>query len=285
VLPKPTFLVLFLPVAGCIGLDFYADEDGNGIPDWEEMEAEEDSDDGTNNDGGPGDNENLSPIAVDSVTPSYGTNGGGTAVIIRGGPFNTTAQVSFGGVAATVTNNVSTNELRVFTPVSADNGFVDVVVSTNNGTGTLGEGFQYFLDGTGMTGSLGVFYWQHFLGDYWTNAADQGFAWWAIASPPESRSIPEIFYAETMDTCVSNYTISGFYVDDIGASSTTLRVNNRAISLPWDSDQNIWSKTLEIGDFVQAAGYDLDEVPANAYPPSCWPVPTSTPWATCARVT
>jgi hypothetical protein len=152
------------------------------------------------------------------------------------------------------------------TPASADAGVVDIKVTTNSGSGSQEAGYRFFLDGTGMAGAMGFVYWAHFLGDYWSNAADSGGAWWSILSDPEARTLPEIFYSPSLGTCVSDYSTDGFFVDDLEVPVTTLRVNNRAIVLNWDSNQYAWTKVLGVGDFVQSANYDLDPIAASAYP-------------------
>ncbi len=248
-----------LAASGCLGLDYYAPVDDTagafGVP---EADADADADSDADAD--------LGPIAIDSLTPDYGTNAGGTPVLIKGGPFDTSVQVTFGGVPGVVAPNVSTNEIRVMTPASAEAGVVDIEVTTNSGSGSQEAGYRFFLDGTGMAGTMGFVYWAHFLGDYWSNAADSGGAWWSILNAPEQRTLPEIFYGPNLDACVSNHSDEGFFVDDLEVPITTLRVNNRAIVLNWDSSQYAWTKVLGVGDFVQSANYDLDMIDASAYP-------------------
>jgi hypothetical protein len=250
----------FLTASGCLGLDYYTPVYDDtavafGVP---EADADADADSDADAD--------LAPIAIDSVTPDYGTNAGGTPVLIKGGPFDTSVQVTFGGVPGVVAPNVSTNEIRVMTPATADAGAVDIQITTNSGRGSQEGGFRFFLDGTGMAGTMGFVYWAHFLGDYWSNAADTGGAWWSILSAPEERTLPEIFYGPNLDACVSDHSDEGFFVDDLEVPITTLRVNNRAIVLNWDSSQYAWTKVFGVGDFVQSANYDLDTIAASAYP-------------------
>ncbi len=79
--------------------------------------------------------------AISSVSPNTGPTAGGTAITIAGSGFAAGATVTLGGVAATVSNVTATSISAVTPPNPA--GAVDVVVTSNNQTATLTNGFTY----------------------------------------------------------------------------------------------------------------------------------------------
>jgi len=80
---------------------------------------------------------------VASISPSFGTTGGGTAVTITGADFTSGATVTIGGVAATGVTFVNATSITATSPAGTA-GAKDVVV-TNPDTqiGTLTSGFTY----------------------------------------------------------------------------------------------------------------------------------------------
>lgn len=80
---------------------------------------------------------------VNSVTPAFGSTGGGTPVVITGSGFVAGATVELGGVAATSVSVLTSN---IITAITGAHGAGDVDVKVTNpsaGTGTLGLGFTY----------------------------------------------------------------------------------------------------------------------------------------------
>lgn len=82
-------------------------------------------------------------LAIHSITPSAGPATGGTEVTIRGAGFSAGAAVTIGGRTATDVTVRGTDSLTVKTPASSVAASVDVSVSLNGRTGTLGGGFKY----------------------------------------------------------------------------------------------------------------------------------------------
>ena len=84
---------------------------------------------------------------VTSVTPASGTSLVGTSVTVNGTGFVDNAPgtnaLTFGGVAATSIVVVNDTTITCTTPTGAPGTSVDVVVSNNNGSGTLASGFAY----------------------------------------------------------------------------------------------------------------------------------------------
>ncbi len=78
-----------------------------------------------------------------SLTPSSGPTAGGTKILVTGTAFQSGAQVSIGGVAATQVNVRSPTLLDCFTPAGAA-GAADVVVTNPDGQAfTLPQGFTF----------------------------------------------------------------------------------------------------------------------------------------------
>jgi hypothetical protein len=81
-------------------------------------------------------------VAINSLTPNSGSTAGGVTVTIAGRNFVPGVQVTFGGVAATVTA-ASTTSISVLTPAHSA-GAVNVTVSNpDGGTSTLASAFTY----------------------------------------------------------------------------------------------------------------------------------------------
>ncbi|MGE3076519.1 MAG: IPT/TIG domain-containing protein [Dehalococcoidia bacterium] len=116
--------------------------------------------------------------AITSISPASGPLAGGTTVIITGTGFTGATGVTFGGVAAAITNTTSTS-ITVTSPAHTA-GTVDVAVTTALGTspntaaddytytdgptvtslaptsGTTAGGTTVVITGTGFTGATGV---------------------------------------------------------------------------------------------------------------------------------
>jgi len=101
--------------------------------------------------GAPGDlslNSGVGPAIVTtfptitSISPTSGTNAGGTPVLINGTNLSGTTSVTFGGVAATFTI-ISAIQISCTTPAYAITGVVDVTVTTPDGTATSHGAFTY----------------------------------------------------------------------------------------------------------------------------------------------
>ena len=90
------------------------------------------------NSGGTGD-----PPVISSVTPSSGPEGGFTDVTISGTGFTGTTSVTFGGQAAMSFTVDSNSQISATTPAGTNGNSVDVVVTDNDGSDTLTNGFTY----------------------------------------------------------------------------------------------------------------------------------------------
>jgi formylglycine-generating enzyme required for sulfatase activity len=79
---------------------------------------------------------------IASVTPTFGTTAGGTAITITGTALAGASSVTVGGVAATSVVVVSSTSITAVTPAGAA-GAKNVAVTTAAGTSTLKSGFTY----------------------------------------------------------------------------------------------------------------------------------------------
>lgn len=80
----------------------------------------------------------------DSLTPSSGSTTGGTVVTITGTGFQSTTNVTFGGVTASF-GVINSTTISTITPTNSA-GAVDVVITTSAGSVTLTSAFTYVND-------------------------------------------------------------------------------------------------------------------------------------------
>lgn len=80
--------------------------------------------------------------SLQGITPTTGSETGGTLVTVTGENFLGAVTVTFGGVVATSVTVVDTGTLTAVTPVGVP-GDADVVVTTAQGSDTLADGFAF----------------------------------------------------------------------------------------------------------------------------------------------
>ncbi len=85
---------------------------------------------------------NPSPT-IASISPTYGSQFGGTAFTLTGTNFTGATSVKIGGVAATNLAVVSATQITAVTPFSSTSGAKDVVVTTPAGSSTAVASFTY----------------------------------------------------------------------------------------------------------------------------------------------
>lgn len=92
-------------------------------------------------------------VDVDAIAPRFGTNAGGTTVLLTGGPFTGDVEVRIGGeLAELVANDGDTLEIR--TPATTTEGWVDLELATDDGQTRVSRAFQFWPDGLGKTGAF-----------------------------------------------------------------------------------------------------------------------------------
>jgi hypothetical protein len=255
-----------------IGLEYASygtDSNGDPIfPDTEESDADTDADADADGDT-DSDADTDGNVEVSDVEPSYGTTAGGQTVTIRGGPFDESATVRFGGNTANV-QSYGVNSLVVTTPATSSEGSVDVIVATDGGSGSAQDAYFYFLDGSGLGGAIGHFSWYHYVGTYWDGTpSDFGSAWLTFIEPDDFHLWE--WYAPGTDNCVNGdySTGSKVYVYDLGASSATVSPSTgNDINMPWQGSPYYWfvDDELTSAQFPTGGSYSLDPISSSSFP-------------------
>ena len=252
-------------LAGCIGLDKWNEDTGFGTGTVPDTFIDTDTDTDTITDTDTDIDTGEIALAIDSVTPEHGLSSGGETVTISGGPFDTSATVTFGGEVASV-SGVSSTSIQVLAPFSSIYGVVDVEVTTDAGNGALPSAYTYWEDAQGGAGAYGEFYWVHYVGGYWNNAVDFGAAWWTMTTPT-TRLFWEWAFSPTIDTCVTDYAYNQpLEIYDINVANTVFQTNSRDVTLTDPDGSGVWNKDLTSGDFVQNGNYGLSEVVSPNFP-------------------
>ena len=151
--------------------------------------------------------EGSGELHIVSVQPPYGTSAGGSEVTIRAdGTLEDTVAVYLGDREAEVVS-VGGGEIVVETPASSEIGSVDVSLVGASESDVLEHGFQYWEDGTGLTGAYGDFTWWHLQGDYWDSAEDVGYATFGFHQPT-SWDFADDYGPGTLDWCENGWSVS-----------------------------------------------------------------------------
>lgn len=209
-------------------------------------------------------------LDITSITPAYATTRGGVEVTIVGGPFDDSAKVVIGDTQAPILSSQESVITAVVNSMSA--GTYDVSVQTDSGSGTLGNGFTVFEDGTGKVGVIGEFFWIDYKGQYWNPAPpdDEGSVWFGFIEPVAGFEFWEV-YNNTENGCSSDYTYSGsdLTVLDVGTSSATLQAGSKSLDLTWvGGTTNSYETTLtSASQFAAGTSYTLKPMsPTNGWP-------------------
>ncbi len=206
---------------------------------------------------GSGGDDSVDPItlAIDAVSPDYGITAGGDTVTISGGPFDSSAVVTFGGAEATVVS-ASETSLVVRTPSVASEGLAAVSVDTDAGSGRRSSAFRYWADGRGQFGALGAVELIRYTGGYWSGGtpADERGAIVYFTDPSTYRWYE--LYAPTLDTCRNESWTSAVSVSIInpGVTSMTFRPSSGSnLVLTYDAG----AYTTTPSSLTAGAYYDL----------------------------
>jgi hypothetical protein len=254
------FLLAGLSSACNLGLEMkVAGFDSNGDPifDTEEGDADADADADTDQ-----------SITITAIDPYYGTTTGGQTVTITGGPFDSSATVRFGSNTATV-NNATSSALRVTTPSNSGEGSVDVIVTTDDGSGSAEDAFFYFEDGAGQAGLVGDIGWYVYLGPFWKDPTPFGAAWFSIMVPDDFHLWE--WYAPGTDNCVDDsWTPSSkIYVYEPDARTATIRPGSgSSTTLTWDGAALQYANDdLSSSQFQTSTSYNLDTITSSDFVP------------------
>lgn len=292
-------LLLALPACGfglapydTLGVDGDADTDTDSDTDTDtdsdtdsdtdtDTDSDTDSDTDTDTDSDTDtDTDTDVGLTITSLAPTYGSNAGGTTVQINGGPFDSSAEATFDGVAARTTS-VTSSTLTVVTPASSAEGAVAVGVSGSAGTASRANAFSYWQDGAGLTGAVGSFEWMEMVGGYWKTPSSWGYSFFGFISPTDFQW--RDLYSPTIDTCQLNYSSSvSISTYDPGTTSLQLtRSSGSPISYAWDSTDG-WFLANTTGDltasqFGSDTSYTLDITSSSDFPVTTVPTFIKTP--------
>lgn len=179
-------------LTGCGSLTYYGDalralehEDGGGTPSPDSGAVD------------PGTTESPVELAIDGVEPDFGSNAGGTEVVVSG-QFDDHTLVGFAGEEATIVSRTAT-EITVIVPSSPATGRVDVTVASGARSAVQADGFEYWEDGAGLAGTYGYLEYYNVVGGYWSDPADFASATFAFVEPLAWEALLE--YAPVLDTC------------------------------------------------------------------------------------
>jgi hypothetical protein len=257
-----------------LGLEFKVlgfDSNGDPIFDTEEPDADVDADSDGDADGdADADADTDGTINITDIDPYYGTTAGGQTVTISGGPFDASATVRFGANTASV-QNFGTSSLTVSTPSATSEGTVDVIVSTDAGSGSAQDAFYYFRDGSGKAGAIGNISWYHYVGNYWGGTpSDFGSAWLTFIEAQDFHLWE--WYAPGVDNCINGVYSSSdkVLVYDLGVSSITLAPSSGSdLRLTWEDAPDYWfvndnpsSNQIPVGGY-----FSLDPISSSSFPP------------------
>jgi len=192
--------------------------------------------DGGSGDGGDDGDPDPIELAIDSVTPAYGSNAGGDLITITGGPFDASAVVEISATEAVV-SSVTETELVVVTPAVPRTGLATITVDTDAGSGRLSNAFRYWEDASGLYGMIGVIEHSSYTGGYWDGGTpDDIYDASVYFSDPTATRWYELM-VPVLDTCRSETWSSSAAVTvfDPGLTSIDLRpTSGSTISLPYD---------------------------------------------------
>jgi len=278
--PCPTML-LFTAVAaaGCQGLTAYYPEGRSDT--GSETGIDEETDTGlaaetgdTAEDTGADTSTELKPLEVDDVTPAHGTDAGGLLVEITGGPFDGSAEVYFGEKKARVISAGNT-WIQVEAPRNGT-GYQHIKVITDTHQGQLDNGFLYWPDGTGQTGTLGSFEHFQYVGSYW----DGGL--------PEAEAAASVFFlapgaiewwqlfGKGFNQCSSNYEYSGSEIEVFQPDVTRFtlkRGSAAAVNLfqgdgtPAGNEEYVFATQGNVSSsFANSAVYNLESAGTEDWP-------------------
>jgi len=264
-----------LCAVGCnLGLEFEVmgfDSQGNPIFDTEETDADADADadsDGDSDADADADADTDGTITISDLDPYYGTTNGGQTVTISGGPFDASASVRFGSNTASV-QNFGTDSLVVTSPSASGESSVDVIVSTDAGSGSAQDAFFYFEDGAGQAGLVGDISWYVYLGDFWKDPTPFGSAWFSIMVPDDFHLWE--WYAPGIDNCVDDSwsPTAEIYVYEVDARTSTIRpTSGSSTTMTWDASALQYSNDdLSAAQFQTATTYDLDTIESSDFVP------------------
>ena len=211
-------------------------------------------------------------LLVDDVDPAWGSNSGGSEVLISAAPLGSDTEVRFGSaVAQLVDVDVESGHIIALVPDQSVTGDVDVVVASGGLTGVSAEGFRYWEDASDRFGGIGSLYWKNYVGGYWEQGTeDYGYSWFKITEPTDV-GYREIWSDADPDGCVSSapVVLSDLSPLESGASEVTFRASvGTPFTLEYSSDEAYFFGALDGNQYQDGAWYDMDAIAGSAAWPS-----------------
>ena len=266
-------LVGLLLLCSCIVTDATMEQwskEGSPVIDTDadvDVDTDADTDADTDSDAdsdADGDTDTDTDVAIVAVEPSYGTTIGGESVTISGGPFDSSASVYFGSNMASI-QYYGTNSLVVTSPSASSEGSVDVIVSTDSGSGLFQEAFFYFADGSGQAGLMGEIGWNVYLGSFWKDPTPFGTAWLSVIKPDDFHLWE--WYAPSTDSCVDDsWSHSNkVYAYELEAPTATIRpTTGSSTTLSWDASALQYAfNDMSDSQYQAATTYNLDTIESS----------------------
>lgn len=215
---------------------------------------------------------------INRVEPSYGSNGGGAFVEVFGNRLPDQPDLLIGGQLAEVTD-ATPDRIQAFVPANEKTDWVQVKVVGADGTEVKqNKAYQYWPDGSGLTGLWGEAYRLDYLGTYWTNQGGGTGPY----TPPSQAQIRMVWLQPselTYDAIWAPYT-DWCQVDyDAGLSATTIATNMEGFTLsdddgdavqlePSPSDTNYFEKLgMQANQLAPGTTFSLESGAANG----TWP--------------
>jgi len=184
---------------------------------------------------------------VSAVRPAFGSDAGGSLVLITGGPFDRFATVFIGGEEAAVVSATS-DALTVETPIGVA-GVTELEVVSGGGVST--HSFRYWPDATGLVGLKGSVEFVDVVGDYWADGGfDRARAEIALVEPVAFESWEA--FSPTFNSCVSDWALPSDTPVD-GLEEVTLVSADVRIDLESDADGFFGDQGVSPGE-----SYDLE---------------------------
>jgi hypothetical protein len=190
-------------VTGCGGgLSYYKPAPEPAGPTTDDTVEGQGGNNGGGNNGGNNTGGTTEPAFVpvlDALTPNFGSDAGGRVVELTG-TFDADTEVFVDGEPAEI-SDFAPERLEIVVPAGSVTGWVDVEVVSGTESATLDDAFQYFADGTGLSGTIGSLWYQTVQGNYWADPQPVPAAggWFAYIEPSPWERYKD--YVSTIGDC------------------------------------------------------------------------------------
>ena len=190
-----------------------------------------------------------------SVEPGFGTDAGGTEVVLTVDAASSDPVVRVGGAEATVVSTTPTT-IVIQTPAGTP-GEAAIVVASPDGDVPSDTDFWYWEDGEGQFGTVGWISYSEYTGDLaMLGYVDDAEAVFQFVEPT-SEGTAAIWGTE-LDTCGTQSTDLDHRAIDWGAQDIQLRTpESSPLSLGYDAELEQYERTMELEEWEPDASFDL----------------------------